>query len=823
MKGFSVKDEARVVVIGGGIVGVAVLYHLTKLGWRDVVLVERKQLTAGSTWHAAAGFHSLNGSLNMARLQAYSIQVYDEVAEISGQDVGMHRTGSVACAATEDWWNFLKVVNELNVTLGIESHLIDPDEVPKYTRIIDAEQLVGAIVDPADGYLDPYGATHAYAKSARIQGAEIYQQTLVTDLVQQEDDTWKVETDRGTIHAQHVVNAGGLWAREVAAMAGHEAPLIPYEHHYLVTEPLDVIKAQETESLTTIDLDGGIYVREEVDGLLFGVYEPNPLPWSVGGTPWTYGESELLTPRLDALAPTLERAFSRFPLMQDAGIKNIVNGPFTFTPDGNPLVGPVRDLPNYWMACGVMAGFSQSGGVALALAQWMIDGEPTEDTFAMDPSRFSSFANQAYTIEMSTQFYERRFDVPFPNEAWPGARPAKTTPVYDLQREAGAVFAPVAAIEAPMWFAREGEEAADIPSHFRPNSFDAVGEEVHATTDGVGVLDISCYSNFEISGPGARAWLDRLLATRLPKSGRGRLAVMLSEKASIVGDFTLFCLPAAIGQTGDDERFVMTGSGPVQEWHMRWFSYHLPAPGVEVRNVSDDWMGFAIAGPQARDIMANLTRADVSQDGMRYLDVAQIDIGLAPARVDRVSLTGELGYEVWVPPLYGRDVYQRILAAGAEVDGGGAPVRNVGVLAMLSMRLEKGFGIWGREFSPDYTPSQNDMANFIDYEKPDYVGRDAALADREAGPTSKLVMFEVDAENADPSGFEPIYRGEESVGYVTSGGYGHRTGRSLALAYVNTDAIDQDAPYEIPLIGERKRAMLVSEAPFDAAGERMRS
>lgn len=738
------KDEARAVVIGGGIVGVAVLYHLTKLGWKDVVLVERKQLTAGSTWHAAAGFHSLNGSINMARLQAYSINTYDEVAEISGQDVGMHRTGSVTCAATEDWWSFVKVVNELNVTLGIESYLIDPSEVSKYTRTIDGQQLIGAMVDPADGHLDPYGATHAYAKSARIQGAEIYQQTLVTDLKALEDNTWEVITDKGTIHAEHVVNAGGLWAREVANMAGHEVPLIPYEHHYLVTEPLDVIKAQDSESLTTLDLDGGIYVREEGGGLLFGVYEPGPIPWAVEGTPWSYGESELLDPRLDDLAPTLERAFKRFPLMQTAGIKNIVNGPFTFTPDGNPLVGPVRGIPNYWLACGVMAGFSMSGGVALALAQWMIDGEPKEDTFAMDPARFLGYGTEAFTLETSTQFYERRFDVPYPNEAWPAGRPTRTTPMYDAHRAAGAVFAPTSGIETPMWFAREGELADDIPSFERPNSFDAVGEEVATTANGVGLIDISSYSKFEISGPGARDWLDKVLATKLPKPGRGRLAVMLSESAAIVGDFTLFCLNPALGQAAEAERFFMTGSGPIQEWHMRWFDQFLPAPGVEVRNVSDEWSGFSVAGPQSREVMQDVTRVDMSGEGMCYLDIAEIDVGLAPARVDRVSLTGELGYEVWVPSLYARGLYGRLLEAA---DGA---IAHTGVLAMLSMRLEKAFGIWGREFSPDYTPSMNNMADFVTYDKPGFFGRDAALKDRDDGPSHRLVLLEVDSTTADP-------------------------------------------------------------------------
>ena len=813
--GAPVKNEARAVVIGGGIVGVAVLYHLTKLGWKDVVLVERKQLTAGSTWHAAAGFHSLNGSVNMARLQAYSIQTYDEVAEISGQDIGMHRVGTCTTAATPERWDFLKIVDELNTTLGIDSWLIDADEIPKYSRLTDHTQLIGALIDPADGYLDPYGATHAYAKAARIAGAEIYQETLVTALEQRDDETWNVITEKGTIHTEHVINAAGLWAREVGQMVGLELPLVPYEHHYLVTEQLPEVMAQDEESLLTVDLDGGIYVREEVGGLLFGVYEPNPIPWSLDGTPWSFG-SELLEPRLEHLAPSLEKGFERFPMMENAGIKNSINGPFTFTPDGNPLMGPVRGVSNYWLACGCMAGFSQSGGVALALAQWIIDGEPEEDTFSMDPARFGSFANEAYLLETSKQFYEWRFNVAYPNESWPAGRPARTTPIYDLQQQAGAVFSSIGALEVPMWFAREGEKAEDIPSFFRPNSFEAAGEEALATTNGAGIIDISSYSKLEVRGPGAREWLDKVLASKLPTVGRSRLGVMLSDAGAIIGDFTVFCLPAAEDDGG--ERFVMTGSGPIQEWHMRWFDRYLPATGVSVINETDNWMGLGVAGPKSRDILQRLTRTDLSPEAFRFMAVANMNIGLAPCRVDRVSLTGELGYEIWMPATYMRHVYTKLHEAGAEFG-----IRNVGVTGLLSMRLEKAFGIWGREFSPDYTPSQSEISRFVDYDKQGFVGRDAALADREAGPKAQLVLMSVDATTVDASGFEPVYLDDRKVGYVTSAGYGHRTDQSLALAYVDVADLSTEAAYQIPLVGDRRPARILPEVAFDPDGVRMRA
>lgn len=803
------KTETKAVVIGGGIVGVAVLYHLTKFGWKDVVLLERKQLTAGSTWHAAAGFHSLNGSPNMARLQAYTIETYKEIEEISGQDVGMHVTGAVTTACKPDTLDFVKAIWGLNQTLGIDCEMIGPEEVAKHTELLDASSVLGALYDEQDGYLDPYGATHAYAKAARMQGAEIYQQTKVEELNQREDGTWDVVTDQGTIHAEHVINAAGLWAREVGEMAGVKLPLMPYEHHYLVTENIPQLEGQEKESVTVGDIDGQIYVRQEQMGALYGVYEPNPIPWSVDGTPWDYGETDLLPSRLEDLTDTLMEGFERFPLIAEAGIKTIVNGPFTFTGDGNPLVGPVRGVDNYWVACGCMAGFSQCGAIGLTLAQWMINGEPEEDVFSMDVARFGEFATQAYTLETSKQFYERRFDVPYPNEVWPAGRPLKTTPIYDLLKDKNAVFAPLYGLEAPLWFAPEGEKAEDVPSFYRSNAFEPVGDECRAVAEGVGVFDASSFAKYEISGPGARAWLDKLLASKLPNVGRARLAVMLSEKGFIMGDLTLMQL--------EEGRYMLTGSGSLQEWHMRWFERMLPAEGVQLRNVSDEIMCLALVGPRARDVLQKVTRTDVSSEAFKFLAVKKMDVGMAPATVARMSLTGELGYEIYVPTLYFRSIYTTLMAAGEEFNIG-----DFGARALLSMRLEKGFGIWGREFSPDYTPSMNEMGHFVDYEKEDFIGREAALMDREMPAPRKLVTIEIQVENADAMGFEPIYKGDQRVGYVTSGGYGYRTEKSLAMAYLDTEHIDPDVNYEVLIIGERRQAKLLTEAAYDASGSRMR-
>jgi dimethylglycine dehydrogenase len=457
-----------------------------------------------------------------------------------------------------------------------------------------------------------------------------------------------------------------------------------------------------------------------------------------------------------------------------------------------------------------MAGFSQCGGIALALSQWMVHGAPDDDVFAMDIARFGEFATNAYTRALSLQFYESRFAVPYPNEAWPAGRPLKTTPIYELQRAAGAVFAPTATLETPMWFARPGEHPVDIPSFDRPNSFAATGEEVAATTSGVGLADISSFSKFAISGPGVREWLDHLLASRIPTPGRCRLGVMTSDSGRIIGDFTVMCMA--------DDQFVLTGSGPMQWWHLRWFDRYLPAKGVTVRNVTDELASLAVIGPGSRNLLAELTRSDVSNEAFRLLAVRDMEVALAPARVARLSLTGELGYEVYVAPTYLHHVYTAIRDVGARHG-----LRDVGALAMLSMRLEKGIGIWGREFSPDYTPAMNSMHRFVDRTKPSFIGRDRVLADLDTAPARRLVTLEVEATRCDVSGFEPVYCNGRAVGYTTSGGFGHRLGASLAMAYVDASTIDPAQHFTVPLFGDHRPARLAADSPFDPSGLRMRS
>ena len=505
------KDAYRVVVIGGGVVGCSVLYHIAKAGWTDIALVERSELTSGSSWHAAGGFHTLNGDRNIAKLQAYTIGLYKELEEISGQSCGLHLTGGIKLAESPERMDFLRTLHAKGRHMGMQTELITPSEAKTLFPLMDESNFVGAMWDPVEGHLDPSGTTHAYAKAAKILGAEIVLRNPVTDLTQMPDGTWNVVTEKGTIKAEHVVNAGGLWAREVGRMVGLELPLLAMEHMYLLTEDVpEVIAFNEEmgrEVIHAVDFRGEIYTRQERNGMLLGTYEQACVPWSPVNTPWDFGH-ELLQPDIERLAPSLEIGFKHFPPLENAGIRQIINGPFTFAPDGNPLVGPVQGLTNYWSACAVMAGFSQGGGVGLTLANWMVHNDPGTDAWGMDVARYGEWATLRYTNAKVRENYSRRFRISYPNEELPAARPHQTTPIYDIQlNENHAVMGDSWGLETPLWFAPSTDEAHDVVSFHRSNDFEHIGAEVKNVRENVGISEISNFAKYEVRGEGAEAWL----------------------------------------------------------------------------------------------------------------------------------------------------------------------------------------------------------------------------------------------------------------------------------------------------------------------------
>jgi dimethylglycine dehydrogenase len=800
------KTTTRALVIGGGVVGASVLYHLTKLGWKDVMLVERSELTSGSTWHAAGGFHTLNGDTNMAALQGYTIRLYKELEEITGMSCGLHHVGGVTLADTPERFDMMLAERAKHRFMGLDTEIVGPEEIAKIAPITNLDGIIGGLYDPLDGHLDPSGTTHAYAKAARMGGATIETHCMVRETNQRADGTWDVVTDKGTIHTEHLINAGGLWAREVGAMAGVYLPLHPMEHQYIVTDDIPQIYERDAEHPHVMDPAGESYLRQEGRGLCIGFYEQSARPWAVDGTPWGFGH-ELLPDDFDKIEQSIDFAYKRFPVLATAGVKSVIHGPFTFAPDGNPLVGPVPGVRNYWSACGVMAGFSQGGGVGLMLAQWMIEGEPERDVMAMDVARFGDWISPGYTLPKVIENYQKRFSVSYPNEELPAARPHRTTPMYDIFSDMGAVWGQQYGLEVANYFAQGDEPRFETPSFRRSDAFSATAREVAGVRASVGINEVQNFGKYLITGTDARAWLDRIMAGRIPKSGRMSLTPMLSENGKLIGDFTISCL--------GDETFQLTASYGAQAYHMRWFTQHLNGD-VRVENISDRRNGFQIAGPNAAKLLQACTRADVGD--IKFMDVRELTVGMASCLVQRVSYTGDLGFEIYCDPMDQRSLWTTLSDAGRAFD-----MIPFGMRAMMSLRLDKFFGSWMSEFSPDYTAAETGLDRFISFKKDvDFIGRSAAEAERDKGPDRTLCAFEVDSIDADVHGYEPIWHDGHVVGFCTSGGYSHFARKSIALGFVPTNSKREGLMVEIEILGKMCPARLITTPLFDVDGTRMR-
>ncbi|GFE64288.1 GcvT family protein [Litoreibacter roseus] len=800
------KTTTRVAVIGGGVVGCSVLYHLTKLGWSDVMLIERSELTSGSTWHAAGGFHTINGDTNMCALQGYTIGLYRELEALTGMSCGLHHVGGVTLAESQERFDMMVAERAKHKHMGLDTRIVGPEEIKEIAPITNLDGIIGGLYDPLDGHLDPSGTTHAYAKAARLGGATIEQHCKVEELNQRPDGTWDVVTEKGTIHAEHIVNAAGLWAREVGQMAGVYHPLHPMEHQYIVTDDIPEIYARDNEHPHVMDPAGESYLRQEGRGLCIGFYEQKCRPWAVDGTPWSFGH-ELLADDFDKIEDSIAFAYKRFPILETAGVKSVIHGPFTFAPDGNPLVGPVQGLSNYWSACAVMAGFSQGGGVGLMLAQWLVEGECERDTSAMDVSRYGNWVTEDFTRPKVIENYQTRFSVVYPNEELPAARPFRTTSMYDIFDGMNAVWGQQYGLEVVNYFAAEGEPRYETPSFRRSNAFDATAREVAAVRSGVGINELQNFGKYEVTGENARAWLDRVMAGRIPQPGRLSLTPMLSDRGRLIGDFTVSCL--------SDHHFQLTASYGAQAYHLRWFEQQA-SPGVTVRNVSDDRTGFQIAGPNAAKLLQDCTRTDVSK--IRFLDVVHMNVGMAPCLVQRVSYTGDLGFEIYTSPMTQRHLWHTLWEAGQSHD-----ITPFGMRAMMSLRLDKFFGSWMSEFSPDYTAAETGLDRFISFKKnADFIGRDAAERERSTPPPRILSAFEVDAVDADVVGYEPIFLDGQVSGFCTSGGFSHYAQKSIALGFVPRDQAQPGLQAEIEILGDMRAATLITKPLFDADGARMR-
>jgi dimethylglycine dehydrogenase len=804
------RTEAKAVVIGGGVIGCSILYHLTKLGWSDVVLLERDELTSGSTWHAAANIHGLHDSTNISRIQHYTMTLYNSLEEESGQSCGVLQPGSLYLAQTEEREHQLKLQAAKAKLYGMNFYEISIEEAQRLNPLVNYDGIRCVMYEPDGGNVDPSGVTNAYAVGARQRGAEIHRFTPVTATEQQDDGTWIVKTPKGDIHTQWVVNAAGLWGREVAQLAGIELPLQPTEHQYFVTEAMADVESHGTRLPSVSDRDGEYYLRQEGNGLLVGAYEKDMKFWAEEGTPLDFAH-DLFPDDLERIEENMMNAIERLPAVGEAGIKRVINGPMIWSPDSNVLMGPVPEVDGYFCCNGIIPGFSQSGGMGLMAAQWIIEGETQYDMFAWDMARFDTWATKEFTKARVADQYGHRFAIHFPNEERSAGRPARVRPIYEMQRDMGAVFGLNVGWEHPLWFADQ-PGTQDTNGFTRQNWWGPVGEECKMLRERAGVIDISNFAKYICKGPGAADYLNAVFANNMPKTvGRSCLTPLISKRGGIAGDFT-------VTRVADDE-FWIIGSGMAERYHKRFFKQVALPQGTTFESMTEAMCGFNVAGPKSRELLQSLTDVSLSNDDFPFMRSQMITLAGVELLALRVSFTGDLGWELHCKTEDQPRLYQALLEAGKEFGAG-----PVGSRALMSLRVEKGYGSWSREYSPEYYPHEVGLDRLCKMDK-EFLNKEAAQAALSHAAREQLVILHLDqadvsASNADATGGEPIFKDGQGIGRVTSGAYGYTVGMSLALGYVKNAAPGDEV--EVMVLGRPHKATILSQPPFDADGKILR-
>lgn len=802
-------SHADAVVIGGGLVGCSILYHLAKMGWTGAVLLERAELTSGSTWHAAANIHGLHDITNISRIQHYTMGLYRQLEAETGQGCGIFQPGSLYLAQTEAREHQLRIQAAKARRYGMNFHEISRDAAERLHPLVDFDGIRCIMYEPDGGNVDPSGVTHAYAAGARALGAQIHRFTPVTGTEAQSDGTWFVRTDRGSIRTPWVVNAAGLWAREVGRMAGLELPLIPTEHQYFVTETIPQIAGAGRRLPSVADRDGEYYLRQEGLGLLVGAYERDMRFWAEDGTPQDFGH-ELFADDLDRIEPNMLRAIARVPAVGAAGIKRVINGPMIWSPDSAALFGPVPELRGYFCCNGIIPGFSQSGGLGKLTAEWIVEGEPTLDMFTWDLARFGAWAGRAFTRARVADQYANRFKIHFPTEERAAGRPVRCRPAYGLQRDMGAVFGLNYGWEHPQWFAAEGEPRSETAGFTRQNWFGPVGREARMLRDRAGIIDISNFAKYRVAGPGAEDWLNALFANRMPgRVGRSCLTPLIGVRGGVAGDFT-------VTRLGPQE-FWIIGSGMAERFHQRFFGA-VPLPkGTRLDSMTDATCGFNVAGPRARDLLARLTDADLANAAFPFMASARIRVAGIDCIALRVSFTGDLGWELHCAQSDQVALYAALLAAGRDLGAG-----PVGSRALTSLRIEKGYGSWGRDYSPEYWPQESGLDHLIRADK-DFLNKSAWMAIADKPPRDRMVMLEIDETGADAWGGEPVFLPDGTpLGQVSSGAYGFHVGKSLAIAYLKAGLFAPGDRVHVAILGRDTPARVLDRPPFDPQGDRAR-
>src|SRR5262245_54072043 len=790
--------------------GASLLYHLAHAGWTDSVLLERGELASGSTWHAAGNTPHFNTSLNLSRIHLTSTDLYRRLEAETGQAVGFHRPGSLRLASVPDRMDeYLRHRGKAR-TIGLPFEVIGPDEVRRLHPLVETRGLLGAAWNPEDGHVDPTSVTRALAKGARDRGARVERHRRVKAIERTAGGEWRVVTDRSDLLVEVVVNTAGTWAREVGQLVGLDLPIVPMEHQYLVTEAIPEIAALGRELPLLREVDVSYYLRQEAHGLLLGPYERGAKPFGVGGIPPGFG-ADLLPPDPERLRPIIEGAMARVPALARAGVARIVNGPITYTPYGNPLLGPAFGLPGFWLACGLSFGITQAGGAGQYLAEWIVEGQPSIDLWEVDPRRYGTYATERYAMARCIDIYEDEYAIGYPQADRRPGRPARTRPLYDRLREAGPVVSVRNGWERPYWFAPSGVEPCDRPSFRRTNWFDAVGREARAVRERAGLLELSSFAKYEVHGPGAEAFLDRLCANRLPKLGRIVLSQLLTPRGAIECDVTVTRLSA--------DRFLMLSAAVAELHDLDWLARHAPSDGsVTIENVTARWGVLILAGPCAREILARVTDADLSNGAFPWFSAREIEVGSTPVRALRINFVGELGWELHHPAECQVALYEALHDAGQAVG-----LVDFGLRAMDSLRLEKAYRAWGSDLNTEVTPLEAGLERFVAFDKGDFIGRDALLQQRRTGVRKRLATLAMEALDADCWGNEAVWAGDRVVGITTSGGYAHWLDQSLAVAYVDAALATPGTPLTVEVLGEHRPAVVLTEPPFDPENCRPRS
>ena len=805
-------SHAEVVIIGGGVVGCSVLYHLALKGCSDVVLLERNELTSGSTWHSAGNCPNYSGSWNIMKLQHYSTQLYARLGNDVDYPINYHVTGSIRLAHTAARMDEYRHITSMARHQGIDFEMLSSNEMRSRYPFLEVHDLQGGLWDPGDGDIDPAQLTQAFAKGARDLGAKIFRFCPVTAIGQTASGEWSVESALGTIGAEKVVNAAGYRAREIGAMVGRDVPAVSMQHQYLVTEPIsDLANAEKILPLLR-DPDDSYYLRQEGDGLLLGPYEWQATPQWLDGLPEDFS-FQLNPDDLDRLELNIERACARVPILGSVGVQKVINGPIPYTPDGNPLIGPAPGLRNFYEACVFSFGITQAGGAGKALAEWVVDGETEWDMWASDPRRYTDFATQSYTEAKAVELYQREYATGFPYEERPAGRPSKLSPLYDRLKAKGAVFGARGGWERACWFRRPGDGDEQTLSFRRENWswFDAVAEECRTVAEGVAVLDLPGFARFEVSGPNIAEWLEGFIAGRVPRPGRVSLAYVCTQAGGVLSEMT-------ITRLAEDRAWLITAAAG--EWHdIDLLQSHLPADGsIRLENLTQQYGTLIVVGPKSRDVLSRITDADLSNQAFPWLTVRDIAIAATAVKALRVNYVGELGWELHVPVDAMGAVYDTLMSAGEAF-----AIGDFGLYAMESLRIEKGYRAWKMDLEIGYSPLKSSLDRFVKLDKPDFPGRAALLKEKQDGPAERFVPLIVDDGGADAPFCATVFHGDERVGLVTSAAYGHRLGQAIALAYVRSDLASEGQTLEIEILGERRGAVVGREPLYDPNNERLRA